>query len=200
MANYNVANLYDILLYPFLNNIRKKTAKIILQLNPKSVIDICCGTGNQLKYLTNTNIKLTGVDLSPAMLKVAKHMDCYEQDARNIEFPNNSFDLVLIQLALHEKSFNDQKKIIDEAYRILNSNGHLLVVDYEINENTKLSSRYVINAIEYLAGKEHFRNFKEYHINECTKKLINNKQFLLEKKVLIAGKSMALQIFKKTSN
>ena len=197
MAGYAVAKVYDMLLYPFLNNIRKKTAKIIIQLNPKSVIDICCGTGNQLKYLSNTDIRLTGVDLSPAMLKVAKHMDCYEQDARNIEFPDDSFDLAVIQLALHEKSFDDQKKIIDEAYRIIKNNGHLLIVDYEINEKTKSSSAYIINAIEFLAGKEHFRNFKEYHKNECTNKLINNNLFLLEKKVLIAGKSMALQIYRK---
>ena len=200
MANYAVAKLYDFLLYPFLNNIRKKTAKIIIQLNPKSVIDICCGTGNQLEYLMNTNIKLTGIDLSPAMLKVAKHIDCYEQDARDIQFPDNSFDLVMIQLALHEKSFDDQKMIIDEASRIIRNNGHLLIVDYEINEKTKSYSRYVINAIEFMAGKEHFRNFKEYHKNECTNKLIDNNKFLLERKVLIAGKSMALQIYRKTNN
>ena len=200
MANYAVAKFYDFLLHPFLNKIRKKTAKIIIQINPKSVIDICCGTGNQLEYLKNTDIKLTGIDLSPAMLKVTKHIDCYEQDARDIQFPDNSFDLVMIQLALHEKSFDDQKMIIDEASRITRNNGHLLIVDYEINEKTKSSSRYIINAIEFMAGKEHFRNFKEYHKNECTNKLINNKVFLLEKKVLIAGKSMALQIYKKTNN
>lgn len=200
MANYAVAKLYDLLLYPFLNKIRKKTAKIIIQLNPKSVIDICCGTGNQLEYLKNTDIKLTGIDLSPAMLKVAKHIDCYEQDARDIQFSDNSFDLVMIQLALHEKSFEDQKMIIDEASRITRNNGHLLIVDYEINEKTKPYSRYVINAIEFLAGKEHFKNFKEYHKNECTNKLISNNVFLLEKKVLIAGKSMALQIYRKTNN
>ncbi len=200
MANYAVAKLYDFLLYPFLNKIRKKTAKIIIQLNPKSVIDICCGTGNQLEYLKNTDIKLTGIDLSPAMLKVAKHIDCYEQDARDIQFPDKSFDLVMIQLALHEKSFEDQKMIIDEASRITRNNGHLLIVDYEINEKTKPSSRYIINAIEFLAGKEHFRNFREYHKNECTNKLIDSNVFLLKKKVLIAGKSMALQIYKKTNN
>ena len=200
MANYAVAKLYDLLLYPFLNKIRKKTAKIIIQLNPKSVIDICCGTGNQLEYLKNTDIKLTGIDLSPAMLKVAKHIDCYEQDARDIQFSDNSFDLVMIQLALHEKSFDDQKMIIDEASSITRNNGNLLNVDYEINEKTKPYSRNVINAIEFLAGKEHFKNFKEYHKNECTNKLISNNVFLLEKKVLIAGKSMALQIYRKTNN
>ena len=197
MAKYVLANFYDMLLYPFLKDIRKKTARIIIQLNPKSVIDICCGTGNQLEYLKNTGIKLTGIDISPIMLKAASGIDCQEQDATNILFPDKSFDLVMIQLALHEKSFDDQKKIIDEAYRILMDNGHLLIVDYEISEKTKPSSRYIITLIEFMAGKEHFRHFKKYHKNECTNKLINNNRLMLEKKVLIAGKAMALQIFRK---
>lgn len=200
MGKYSLANFYDMLLYPFLKNIRKKTARIIIQLNPKSVIDICCGTGNQLKYLKDTGIKLTGIDISPVMLKAASGIDCHEQDARNILFPDKSFDLVIIQLALHEKSFDDQKKIIDEAYRILIDDGHLLIVDYEISKKTLPFSRYIITLIEFMAGKEHFKYFKEYHKNECTNRLINNNQFILEKKVLIAGKAMALQVFRKEAS
>ena len=197
MESIAIARLYDILLYPFLNKIRKKIAKLILQLNPKSVIDICCGTGNQLKFLKNSNIKLTGIDNSLAMLKVSQDIDCYEQDAKNIQFPDNSFDLAIIQLALHEKPFDDQKKIINEAHRIINNNGHLLILDYEINKNTSRLSRNVINAIEYMAGNEHYRNFKQFHKNNCTNKVINPEHFILKKKIRIAGNSMTIQILQK---
>jgi len=200
MESIAIARLYDILLYPFLNKIRKKIAKLILQLNPKSVIDICCGTGNQLKFLKNSNIKLTGIDNSLAMLKVSQDIDCYEQDAKNIQFPDKSFDLALIQLALHEKPFDDQKKIINESFRILKNNGHLIIVDYEINKKSKIISKFFINIIEFLAGKKHYKNFKQFHKNACTNKLINNKHFKLQNKILIAGKSMALQIYKKQIN
>ncbi len=200
MANYSIAKLYDFLLYPFLNNIRKKVAKIIIQLNPESLIDICCGTGNQLKFLKDSSIKLTGIDNSKAMLKVSGNINCYEQDARNIEFNNDSFDMAIIQLALHEKTFEDQKKIIDEAYRIIKSKGHLLILDYEINSNTSSFSRNMIHFIEYLAGKEHYANFKQFHVNHCTHKIIEPNQFILKKKMFIGGKSMAIQILQKQSN
>ena len=101
MSNYYLASIYDFILYPFLNKTRQKTAKIINQLNPESLIDICCGTGNQLKYLNHTKIKLTGIDHSEVMLKAAKNLNCYNQDAREIQFPDKYFDMALIQLALH---------------------------------------------------------------------------------------------------
>lgn len=197
MSNFTLAKLYDFLLYPFLKNIRNKTAKLIIQLNPESVIDICCGTGNQLSHLKNTNIKLTGIDLSPVMLKAANGIDCFNQDARDIQFSDSSFDLALIQLALHEKSQDDQEKIINEIHRILNSQGHLLVVDYEISKITNYFARKIINTIEFIAGKEHYNYFKLFHKNGCTNNLINSNQFKLKKKMLIAGKSMAIHIFQK---
>ena len=194
-----ISKLYDLLLFPFLNKIRKLTARIILQLNPNNVIDICCGTGNQLKFLTNSGINLMGIDNSNQMLKAAKGINCDIQDARNIQFSKNSFDLALIQLALHEKPVEDQKQIIDEAYRIINNSGHLLIVDYEISKDTKVHARRIINSIEFLAGKEHYRNFKEFHKNQCTQNIISKSQFTLEKKLLVAGKSISIQVFKKVS-
>ena len=163
MSNFYFASIYDFILYPFLNKTRQKTAKIISQLNPESLIDICCGTGNQLKYLSRTKIKLTGIDNSAGMLKAAKNLNCYIQDAREIQFSDKEFEMALIQLALHEKSFDDQKKIIKEVHRILKNKGYLVIVDYDIGNQTSTSAKYIINIIEYLAGKEHYGFFKEYH-------------------------------------
>ncbi|MGC9374872.1 MAG: class I SAM-dependent methyltransferase [Bacteroidales bacterium] len=159
MSGYPLASIYDLLLYPFLHNTRKRTAQFIQQLNPESIIDICCGTGNQLKYLGHTNIKLTGIDNSPAMLGAVKHFNCYQQDARSIEFPDQSFDMALIQLALHEKSPDDQFKIIEETYRILKNDGYLVIVDYHIDHKVSKLAKYVINFIEFIAGKEHYSHF-----------------------------------------
>ncbi|MFO7830236.1 MAG: methyltransferase domain-containing protein [Bacteroidales bacterium] len=197
MSNYYLASIYDFILYPFLNKTRQKTAKIINQLNPESLIDICCGTGNQLKYLNHTKIKLTGIDNSAEMLKAAKNLNCYNQDAREIQFPDKEFEMALIQLALHEKSFDDQKKIIEEIYRILKMKGYLVIMDYDIGNQTSKSAKYIINIIEYLAGKEHYGYFKEYHKNNGVTKLINTNHFKLIKKTAFAGKAMSLMIFQK---
>lgn len=199
MSKYAIANWYDFLLYPFLNNIRKKIAKIIIQINPQSVIDICCGTGNQLTYLKNTDIKLYGIDNSQAMLKSTNHANCFNQDAKNIQFNDNSFDLAIIQLALHEKPIEDQTKIIAEAHRILNDLGHLLILDYDISKKTTSLSKAVIYCIEFFAGKDHYHHFKQFNQNKGTEKLVKPNLFKLKKKVLIAGKSMSLKIYQKTN-
>ncbi len=197
MSNFYLASIYDFILYPFLNKTRQKTAKIISRLNPESLIDICCGTGNQLKYLSHTKIKLTGIDNSAGMLKAAKNLNCYIQDAREIQFPDKEFEMALIQLALHEKSFDDQEKIINEIHRILKNEGYLVIMDYDIGNQTSKSAKYIINIIEYLAGKEHYGYFKEYHKNNGVNQLIKNHHFKLIKKTAIAGKSMSLMIFQK---
>lgn len=199
MSNYYIANLYDFILYPFLNKTRQKTAKIIIQLNPESLIDICCGTGNQLKYLSHTKIKLTGIDNSAKMLQAAKNINCFNQDARNIQFPDQSFDLAFIQLALHEKSFDDQIKIINESYRILKNNGYLVIMDYDIGNHTSKSAKHIINFIEFLAGKEHYSHFKNYHQNGGLQKLIQSSQFQNIRSIYLAGKSMLVNIYKKNS-
>ncbi|MFO7842938.1 MAG: class I SAM-dependent methyltransferase [Bacteroidales bacterium] len=197
MSNFYLASIYDFILYPFLNKTRQKTAKIISRLNPESLIDICCGTGNQLKYLSHTKIKLTGIDNSAGMLKAAKNLNCYIQDAREIQFPDKEFEMALIQLALHEKSFDDQEKIINEIHRILKNEGYLVIMDYDIGNQTSKSAKYIINIIEYLAGKEHYGYFKEYHKNNGVNQLIKNHHFKLIKKTAFAGKSMSLMIFQK---
>ncbi|MDY6800099.1 MAG: class I SAM-dependent methyltransferase [Bacteroidota bacterium] len=197
MSRYPLASIYDLLLYPFLHNTRKRTAQFIQQLNPESLIDICCGTGNQLKYLKHAQIKLTGIDNSPAMLGSAKHFNCYQQDARSIEFPDQSFEMALIQLALHEKSVDDREKILKEAYRILKNNGYLVIMDYNINHKTSKFAEYIIRIIEFFAGRQHYNHFKTYLKGDGLLKLVNPNHFKTLRSIPLAGKSMVLNIYQK---
>lgn len=197
MSNFYLASIYDFILYPFLNKTRQKIARIINQLDPESLIDICCGTGNQLKYLSHTKIKLTGIDNSAEMLKAAKNLNCYIQDAREIQFPDKEFEMALIQLALHEKSSDDQLKIIDETHRILKNSGYLVVMDYHIDHKTSKSAKYMINIIEFLAGKEHYSHFKNYKQNGGLSKLIDTNRFDTTRTIHLAGRSMVLKIYQK---
>lgn len=50
MTDYRLtASFYDFILYPVLHPIRKKEVEVAKRLKPASIIDICCGTGDQLK-------------------------------------------------------------------------------------------------------------------------------------------------------
>ncbi|MEE4198225.1 MAG: methyltransferase domain-containing protein [Bacteroidales bacterium] len=197
MSAYALAKFYDILLYPFLNKTRKITARVIQRLHPESLIDICCGTGNQLKYLGHTKIKLTGIDNSPAMLRAAKLFNCYQQDARSLEFPDQWFDMALIQLALHEKRRADQQQIIHEAFRIIKKNGYLVIFDYHITPKTSMPARVMVHSIEFLAGKQHYRYFKEYHKQGGLTTLIDPTRFETIHSIPLAGKTFVLKVYRK---
>lgn len=168
MNEYNwMAPVYDPLLHAGLYKIRKRVTAIAHELQAARIIDICCGTGNQLKYLHKHGFRnVTGVDLSDAMLKQVDKggavISCDKQDATAMEFDAGSFDLGIISLALHEKSRSDAGKIMQEARRIIRTGGHLMVVDYVFDSRTSLLGRAMVTTAEFFAGRQHYKNFRKY--------------------------------------
>lgn len=168
MSDYGVktAKIYDPLLHIFIHSLRKKILKIIRENRYKNILDVCCGTGNQLKMLQKHGISATGIDLSEEMLEVAKSGNikahCLEQNAEDIDFRENSFDLVMTTFALHEKSNESASRILNEMIRVSNKNGHLMLVDYAIPKKKLNISRKMVDFIEYMAGDEHYGFYKKY--------------------------------------
>jgi ubiquinone/menaquinone biosynthesis C-methylase UbiE len=70
--------------------------------HPKSVLDVCCGTGNMCELLHDEGFKMTGIDLSPGMIEEARRKATennlpirYEcMDASTFEL-NKTFDAAL---------------------------------------------------------------------------------------------------------
>ncbi|MCX6653871.1 MAG: class I SAM-dependent methyltransferase, partial [Candidatus Bathyarchaeota archaeon] len=73
-----------------------------LQITPRKILDIACGTGGHSIILAKKGYDVTGVDISDAMLKVAKSKACNEninirfvtQDMRNMKL-GERFDCAL---------------------------------------------------------------------------------------------------------
>lgn len=163
---YKSARYYDKFLHLFVWRIRKKILQIVKTNQYKNILDVCCGTGNQLKLLKKHGIEGIGIDLSKAMLDVAESgknkIKCLEQDAENIDFEANTFDMTTTTFALHEKSHPSAKKILDEMIRLTKKNGHLIIVDFSINNNTFFLARKGISFIESRAGDDHYINYRSY--------------------------------------
>jgi len=166
MSDYGVktAKIYDPLLHIFIHSLRLKVLKIIKENKYENILDVCCGTGNQLKILQKHGIPATGIDFSKEMLEVAKSGDthCLEQNAESIEFNENTFDMVMTTFALHEKSNESARKILNEMIRVSKKGGHLMIVDYALPKSVFNISRKAVDFIEYLAGKEHYDFYKKY--------------------------------------
>lgn len=180
------SKIYDPALYLALQPIRKAVMNELKEHKNKSILDLCCGTGNQLKLLSRNGFKnLHCLDLSDSMLEIAKKnshfIKIYNEDAVKTNFKDSSFDIIIISFAIHEKDRNIQEKLINEAFRIIKKDGLLLIVDYAFDNKTIKIGRIGINIVEKMAGKEHYGNFKNYIQNNGLLSLIKKDRFKLIK-------------------
>jgi len=163
---YKSAKYYDRFLHLFVWRIRKKILQIVKKNQYDKILDVCCGTGNQLKLLKKHGIDGTGVDLSKAMLEIAESgnikVNCFEQDAENINFNDESFDMTMTTFALHEKSNSSARKILNEMIRLTKKNGHVILIDFSINDQTSFLAKKGISFIESRAGDDHYKYYKEF--------------------------------------
>ncbi len=194
------AAIYDPVVYPFLTHIRKHTAQIIKQTNAKKIIDLCCGTGNQLKHLKKNGLTdIIGIDISPFMIEKARKgkitVECELKDATNTEFPSNTFDLAMVSFALHEMPWQNAEKIINEAFRIIKPGGFFLAIDYCITSKPSVLGRIGRNLIERLAGKEHYNNYKYFIKHGGLAELLKQKKLI--KQSLFLFKAVAVNLYQK---
>lgn len=99
------------------------------------VLDVAIGTGLNIP-LYDPDAKVTGVDLSPAMLDIARQravecgrkVDLREGDAHNLAFDDTSFDTVVCTFSLC--NIPDLHQAISEMQRVLRPGGRLVLVDH----------------------------------------------------------------------
>jgi demethylmenaquinone methyltransferase/2-methoxy-6-polyprenyl-1,4-benzoquinol methylase len=197
----HIAPYYNFLLKPFLQSIRRDVLKIVLGLKPGLVLDVACGTGEQLHALAAHNIKVIGIDLSEPMLRQCRQANppatCLLQDGTAMAFQPASFDLVMISFALHETSWSAAVAMLDEMYRVLKPGGYLLVVDYADFNIIRGHVRLSIRTIEFLAGRRHYRNFHHYLKKGGLKALVDTNRFSLRKSHQHASGAIALRLYER---
>ncbi|MGB3911602.1 MAG: methyltransferase domain-containing protein [Pseudolysinimonas sp.] len=99
------------------------------------ILDVATGTGRNLPHFP-ANATVTGIDLSPAMLSLARRRAgdlgrdvAFEQgDAEQLPFEASTFDTVVCALSLC--SIPDPTAAIGEMKRVLTPGGRLLLVDH----------------------------------------------------------------------
>jgi len=111
---------------------RPNTLQLLSEVEGKSILDAACGPGKYAEILLSRGATVTGFDLSPKMIKLAKERN-KEQATFLVHdlsmpfemFKNESFDVVLCALALHY--VEDWTLTIQEFYRVLKPNGTLVI-------------------------------------------------------------------------
>lgn len=173
-SNYDfIASFYDIIFGPFLKHIREQVVEITHLEEHNSVLEVASGTGQQAMIFTRRGTTVTGLDISDAMLKIARQkiinhkgsINFIQGDATNLKFEDNKFDLSTITLALHEMDPPVRTQVVDEMIRVTKDDGRIVIVDYTTPRSNSITSsiyRVVVKIIERIAGGEHYKNYRDF--------------------------------------
>ena len=104
---------------------------------PESILDIGCSGGFSTHEMSKSfpGAKVTGMDLSPYFLSVAKFTypehNLVHGMAEEIGMPDNSFDMVAFNFLLHELPLDVSRRALREAARVLRPGGLVAVLDVD---------------------------------------------------------------------
>lgn len=105
------------------------------------ILDVGCGTGSLALGCAQRGSRVTGIDISPRMLDVAREkiaaagleerVELREMSAIDLDeaFPEGSFDLVMSSLVFSELSEEEQRFVLRECYHLLRRGGRLAIAD-----------------------------------------------------------------------
>jgi demethylmenaquinone methyltransferase / 2-methoxy-6-polyprenyl-1,4-benzoquinol methylase len=124
---------------------RKHAARIVAGWIPGKVVDLAAGTGDLTLALEKALPKseILAADFSEEMLAMAKMKGVRRvvtADALALPFPDDSFDCLTIAFGL--RNIKDWSAALREMARVVNVNGHLLVMEFSLPQMSILRALY----------------------------------------------------------
>lgn len=180
--------LYNYLIDPGTENTRRIISSLIEK--DSRVIDIGCGTGSLAFFLSQKCRYVLGVELSRRMVDYANSMK-EEKNISNVKFLNGDagriseltkerFDYAVFSLSLHEMKSDTRAKALEEIKRVADK---LIIYDYLVKEKTSFQG--ILNStIEFIAGRDHFENYKTFLKENGIFGLLEKNGFEIEKTII----------------
>lgn len=94
----------------------------IIKNSGKKILDVGCGIGAYLERLKKVGFDCIGIENNPEYVKIARNkgLNVRKMDARKIDFPNKSFNTVIMIEVLEH--ILDVNKVLLEAERVTRNN------------------------------------------------------------------------------
>ncbi|MFN2379582.1 MAG: class I SAM-dependent methyltransferase [Bacteroidales bacterium] len=181
--------IYRLLIDPMLNSSHRSAASMVRE--GEKVLDVACGTG-ALAYLIarRTGSRVTGIDLDQIKLRSAErifskggikdyrfvHMDATDLSA----FAQNEFDVAVISMAIHQFSYTVALDILTEMKRVAT---RIIIVDYGFPLKPGFL-KWLTYVIEFIAGGDHYRNFRLYMGRGGVDPILKAAQLVLRKRIV----------------
>jgi len=148
------------------------------KVKPCKTIDLGCGTGNYAIYLAGIGFEVTGIDISPTAIKIAKEnakkkgVKCnflVTDVLGNLDEVKETFDFAYDWELLHHIFPEQRKKYVENVYRILNPKGKYLSVCFsEKDPEFGGSGKYrqtQLDTILYFSSEDELRDLFEPYFN-----------------------------------
>jgi len=95
------------------------------------VLDVGCGPGQDTNYMFRKGLNVEGIDLSETMIGTAKkrfpEIKFLVMDMRNLEYPDNYFDGLLVSFSLIHIPNRDIDNVLSELRRVLKNKGIMYI-------------------------------------------------------------------------
>lgn len=160
---------------------------VIEQLKPgTSILDVGCATGKFAIKLAQHGFKVSGVDISEEMIRLAREHQL-KSGLENVDFIhshasylfeqiNETYDYAIFSFSIHEITHQERLEMISSIKPLTRQ---IVFCDYQTPPPSTIFGLGVWG-IEFLAGSEHFENFKDFEkrggldslINECNLKKV----------------------------
>jgi demethylmenaquinone methyltransferase/2-methoxy-6-polyprenyl-1,4-benzoquinol methylase len=197
---------YDTLVEPFITALRRMGLKMVPPKDGMLVLDIGCGTGTSLRLYHDAGCRAFGIDLSPSMLAVARNKlgaraDLRLGDATHMPYPDGIFDLVVAMFVLHDMPGETRPLVMGETLRILKHDGGILLIDYHSGRLSFPAGWFyktVILFFEIAAGRQHFKNYRDFMEKKGLSELIVSQKLTIEKKKRVIGGNIGMYLLRKT--
>ena len=159
----SIANMFDRISpqYDALNHLlsfnidkvwRRKTAKTVAKVYPKTILDLATGTADLAIAVAkhNPQTHIIGMDISEKMLEIGKakirkqrlenQIELHFGDAANLPFEDNTFDAITVAFGV--RNFEDLDKGLSEIRRVLKPMGLVYILEFSMPDKFPIKQLY----------------------------------------------------------
>lgn len=201
----SVAGCYSMCLDPVIIAWKRKALKLWPPRNGMRVLDVGCGTGAQLNIYRSYGCRVFGIEMSAGMIATARQkypgrLNLSRADAVHMPYRNQTFDLILLSMMLHEISVENRLAVLVETRRVLKDSGRVLVIDYRAGRPNRPFGRLLrvlITGIEWAAGRSHFDNYRNFMKTGGLPPLLKQHRLTVERHHIVGRGNIGLNIIRK---
>jgi len=114
--------------------VKRAIAESNIKLEGKHILDVGCGGGRWCRLFKACGAEVIGIDIQETTIKknrdIFPDIDFRVMSAKNLDFPDNCFDVVSFITVLQHIPYKDQLTAVKESARVLKDGGHMLVLEF----------------------------------------------------------------------